>query len=293
MIALALLSAPSADAPRLRLGIERYEAGDYRGALQALTGALEQAKEGRTRARIHVYVGLIQVRYGLENDAKGSFRAALKQHRRVRLPARSPTRARRLFRKLQRGMGLSRTASRKAPRARPAPTREAPPDKPAPLPASKGASKAAPKGASKAPSPVEPLPASPGSSTAAAVPSASSVEAGLADRPRTVIPPPTLAVAPPPPPLVTEARLNEADQADGDNRIAAWTLLGVGVAGIVTGVVFEALAVSNQQAARDAETAVRAAELTDTFQTQERVAWVGLGVGAALTIGATVWLTVD
>src|SRR5437764_1127873 len=75
-------------------GINRYEAQDFPGALQSFTQALDQATSKRDFARIHLYIGLIQNRYKLGDDAEASFTKALDYDPRVRLPKDTPKGAR-------------------------------------------------------------------------------------------------------------------------------------------------------------------------------------------------------
>ncbi|MEL7367315.1 MAG: hypothetical protein AAFN74_00245, partial [Myxococcota bacterium] len=104
----------------------------------------------------------------------------------------------------------------------------------------------------------------------------------------------TLPAPPPSPDAVHLPDLNEEVEIPSDGlNYPAWALFSAGVTGVVTGAIFQGLAISNQKAAADAEQASRTVELTDRFRTQEQIGWVSLGLGTALTTGAIVWLLTE
>ncbi|MEL7372692.1 MAG: hypothetical protein AAFN74_27445, partial [Myxococcota bacterium] len=96
-------------------GVSQYEARQYRRALESFTAALDRAPKRRSKGNIHLYVGLIQLRYGLEADALSSFRTALSLEPKLELPDPGFIKALTLYRDLQREM--SRTQTREKPKS--------------------------------------------------------------------------------------------------------------------------------------------------------------------------------
>ena len=291
LVTLALLCAAPTARSQLDVGIQRYKAQDYQGALIALTKALDRRPSNATRARIHAYVGLIQVRYARTDDAAGSFRAALERNPRLRLPDRQLARAHRLFRRVKRKMGLDTPRRRRVrDRKRPEPAKTA----------------RRPASTSPIDSPTPPI-GRPGDARTNAQRQETTRPSGVTSRraqsraaqsrPAPRVSQSALTPPPPPPPWAPTSGWMEttatAPTTEDTTNVAAWTTLGLGSAGIVTGLVFGGLAISNHQAAHDATSASRTADLTDTFQSQERAAYISLGVGTALAVGAVVWLALD
>ena len=305
-IAIAIANPPSdggstshEDSP-LRIGIARYEAEDYGGALRALTVALDQAPKGPSRAIIHAYVGLIQMRYGLGRDAARSFRAALKSHRRVRLPDPEFEAAHQLFRRVRRRTGVAAAKRRRGRGKTPAtrddsatsrqgsnPPQTEPPRAMTPRPPADSLSVIERRAASQDGRQATSM--APSAEKQSEAPRATGARQPRRPAPAARTAPLDLRARPAPSSAVNLRTEPEPE----DTNVAAWMMLSVGAASVVTGVVFEGLAIANQRTANNAASASRTAELTDTFQTQEQVGWVSIGVGAALVVGAAVWLALD
>jgi hypothetical protein len=123
----ALVTAAPAGDPHLEEGIQRYEARDYAGALGALTQALDTAQGARPRARVHIYIGLIQFAYQQTRDAENSFAEALALNPRARLPREAPKGAQKLFARLK-GPAPERPGGRRPPPKDARPDEDDPPD---------------------------------------------------------------------------------------------------------------------------------------------------------------------
>jgi len=240
LLCAALVGAPSGRT-LLEEGIAQYEARDFSSALASLTSALDAKNGRRTRARIHVYIGLIQVEYELTKDARSSFAEALEHDPRVRVPRSAPKKARALFAKVRKqelgdkARPRRQRARRKVEPASPPPTTVAPPPPP-----------------TRAPPPPAPPP------------------------PRVSPPPPA---APPPPALTPDPEAAVEVEAPGPN-VPGWVLASLGGAALVTGAVLGGVSASTARRADEEVVAARAQDLYQDAVTQRTVAFVSLGVGA-------------
>lgn len=244
LLAAATIGAPSGRA-LLERGIQQYEARDYSSALASLTSALDRKNGPRTRARIHVYVGLIQIEYDLLKDARSSFLEALEHDPKVRLPKRAPKKAKRLFAEVRAELGVKRR--RRPRRTRPRPEPPAPvveaPTPPAPAPDPPPVQDIAPPPPVEAPAPPPPAPA-------------------------------------PPPPRLTPPEV--VATPDPGPNVPGWVLASVGGAALITGAVVTGVSASTEARADDEVVAARAQALYQDAVTQRTAGLVTLGVGAAL-----------
>ena len=91
---LATLATAAGD---LEDGITLYENKDYAGALAAFGRAGAQPQTPRRRATIHLYIGILQYRFGLEDDARNSFEESLDHHAGIPFPDASASGAQRMY----------------------------------------------------------------------------------------------------------------------------------------------------------------------------------------------------
>jgi hypothetical protein len=249
LIACAVLGAPS---PHLAEGIRLYKAQNYAEALAAFTLAIDEPNTRPSKARIHVYIGLIQYRFNVRQDARASFEKAIDYEPDVKLPkANVQPGARKLFAKVKReklGDAEPRKKPKGPPGEEPKPAVEAPPppDPPAPPPAP-------PPPIAAPPPAVAPPPPPP--------------------------PPPAIEVAPPPPPLVTTT----TEVAPDEPSIVPWIVIGAGAAAIVAGAVVGGVALSNVIGADGEPFAADAKSRYDAGVRQGIGAIVTLSIGVVAT----------
>lgn len=261
-------------------GVRLYETADYGGALEAFTRALDRVRSKSKLARVHMYIGLIQVQFGSTGDAVNSFNRALEYNMRVRVPDEAPDRVKKLFRNLR------RAARKKSAAARPKKKKDDPePGAPAPDPPVVAASPAV---TSRAPPDEAPV-------VEPSVPGPSAVEPPPVETPVPVDtlkpPPPPEVIAQPPLPEVTA----EAPPPASDGQlIGGWIGIGVGAAGLATGAAFAVIARSTNADAFGEPVANAAMELHDTAVAQQSISFISLGVGAvAVGVGTWLLLTAD
>ncbi len=267
MLLCALLAAPS---PHLQEGIRLYQAQNYSEALEALTRAIDERNSRRDKARIHVYIGLIQFRFSMKDDASASFEQALDYDPKLELPKKHAPGARRLFAKIKRDKygddrPLKRTAKRKKR------SKDPDPDPPDPPP------------------PADPPPptASPPPPTVAVAPPPPPPPVSVAPPPP---PPPALDPPPPPPPpgLRPVTSVDVHPEPPGPN-LPAWISIGTGAAAVITAAVLGGVSLHNFDTANDEKFAADAQARYHTAITQRTgaiiagsIGVVGLGVGTTL-----------
>jgi hypothetical protein len=288
LIAALALGAPADVRNRhLAEGIDRYEALDYAGALQSLTAALDQQSSRHDFAKIHLYIGLIQHRYKLKDDAEASFGKALDYDAKVKLPKTATKGARALFTKIRKAKfgdiepGESRADEvRKKRRLRPLNRGEGEGDGAIePTSTSTGAALASAAGGALR-----------GDNSASDASENGSHRAALDENDEL----PTVRAK------VPSEGSRAFDPAAGTARtepssstpVAGWISVGIGAAALATGVTLGFLAAKNGSDALNEQVANRSAELHATAVEQRALAFVSFGVsGAALGLAAVLFLT--
>lgn len=280
MFAMALLlGAPDVANRSLAEGMRLYDASDFPGALQALTQALRTPSSRRELARIHLYIGLIQHRYDLAQDAEASFQRALDYDARARLPKSATSGAKALFRKVLKARSAE-PLDRPEPRAEDSRRRRTSGARREPRSersvertrtstvsredwASVGGARTSrdDQGGPSSASPGVPW----GRDGSADESPPSSLELGSA-------PEPGLTGVLPPVPYPAEPHESGAP-------IAGWVAIGVGVLAAASGVTLGGLSLRNARAARAQVFANRADQLYDTAVRERTLAIVSLGVG--------------
>lgn len=96
LLGLAVIAASD-----LEDGIELYQNKDYREALAAFGRAGAKKQSAPRRAKIHVYIGIIQYRFGQKDDARASFETAFDHYAEVSFPDASQVGARRMFERMR------------------------------------------------------------------------------------------------------------------------------------------------------------------------------------------------
>jgi hypothetical protein len=272
LLALALLigallgARPARAEDAYALGVARYGERDYAGALEAFGRALESSRGRRRKAKVRVYIGLIQLQLGASEDALGSFERALDLDPEVRMPAAAPEPARKVFRSLQRRRSPPPKAKpRRRPRVGPDAARAPPPDGSGEVdaddedePATTG-----PEASER------PETGGPGSADADADPAAEPV-------PFAVLPE---ATVPAEAPVWTRP---EPGPAEPSGAVLGWVTVGVGVAALAAGASLLVMARARNQEALDAPVAADAFELHRSAVGLDTGGWVALGSGAAL-----------
>lgn len=300
---LLAVATPQATNAHLSKGIQLYNQADYGGALESLTQALDKSGTRREKALVHLYIGLIQVRYGLNKDARVSLGKAVENDEKLRLPKGSPKEAQKLFRQIK---GASTPVKPpKEPKRRPKerPPKERPPKDRPPKerpPKDRGDPPVTPPAVEAPPDNGRPL-EGPGEPTAEA--RAPEPVAALSPSPAqggVTAPPPSPAAgpstelrpAPAPAPDLTPSVDTTVD-TDGGTPVAAIVTGGVGLAAVATGVVMTLVARSTNDEALSEPVALRAQELHDLALQQQTIGFVAMGAGGAALIVAGVLLLVD
>lgn len=256
-LAALVAAAPAADG-QLAEGIRQYEARDYAAALGALTQALDTAKGARQRAKVHVYIGLIQYAYKQTKDAEKSFEEALELNPRARLPKDAPRGAQKVFARVK--PHSERVTARRTDRTGRA--------------AAERAARRSRDG------PEDPPPETRDAVASLEAPGSARVE--VAPPPP---PPPMVAVAPPPPPLTVEG----PPPAERGANVPAWVVASVGGAALVTAAVVGGVAVNTQSRGDSEPWANRAHDIYAQANAQRIAAWSTFGVGLAAA-GVATWL---
>jgi tetratricopeptide (TPR) repeat protein len=271
LIATLCVAAPDVKNPALAEGIRLYEADDYAGALQSLTQALDRPSNKSDAARIHLYIGLIQHRYKLKQDAEASFGRALDYDPKIKLPKGTPAAAKTSFKRIKKEkLGIDD---------------DAPPE-----PIVKKKKKK--KESADDPDPSEETRTETSTSGGDAL--AMREEGGLAP---TDDPPPAED-------FVREQPRENPDQRilpnstttelgnESGGPIGGWISIGVGAAAAATGITFGILSVNSASASDQEPVASRSQELYATAVEQRTVAIVSFG-GAVVAIGiaAVLFLT--
>lgn len=272
---VALVGALSGANAKLQTGVSAYRQGEYARSLRALTEALDVPSSGRELARIHVYIGLIQHRYALLEDARASFRKALDHNPKLKFPAVGSDAARGMFDEVRGGAapavtraekptkkrrGARKRGRRRRSRRRARAVAKAPVRVVAP-----------PEVIASGPSEAVPLPAEDPVAAAAAADDPGAELPGLKSKGAHAG-----AVAPPGASGL-EVSLTPARR----DRTPVWVSLGVGATATVVGAVFLGLAYSSNSSAHSATTdASQAISLHERARGQRTVAVVGFGVGA-------------
>lgn len=130
LLALVLAASGAPESEALQEGVRLYEGRQHAAALSAFTRALDQAGSRSERARVHLYIGLIQHRYELIDDARSSFARALNLDPRAALPEPASEGARRLFAQLEPKLAERKEEKRKRVRARRGSPRAPSPEEP-------------------------------------------------------------------------------------------------------------------------------------------------------------------
>ncbi len=243
----ALLVAVMATAAGdLEDAITLYQNKDYRGALAAFGRAGAQPQSPRRRALIHAYIGILQFRFGLEDDAKNSFEESLSHHDSIAFPDPSQAGAQRLYESLK----------------------PAPPEEKEKEPKKRKKRKKRRRRRRTASDP-------PGEG-----PFPDEIEEDDPDDPEAIAvapPPPVPTFTPPPPPPPITATTTPSD----DGTIVPWVLAGSAVAAAIAGTVLIVVGRANGNAAQDPMTsATEAQDLYSTHRVQ-----VGIGIGALVAAG--------
>jgi len=262
----ALLAAPS---PHLTEGIRLYKAQNYSEALTAFTQAIDEPNSGRDKARIHVYIGLIQFRFSMRNDASSSFERALDYDAKLELSKKHAPAARKLFAKIKRDrFGDDRPIKKKVKRSKRShddpPGSEAKVD-PEPDPTT---------------DPPPPIPPPPQPTIAVAPP------------PPETAPPPSLEPPPPPPPPLAPPIDTTTEVEPTSNLvIPAWITMGAGAAaGIVAGAL-GGLSIHNFATADQEPFAIDSERKYNAAVGQRTGAIVAGSIGlVGLSIGTTLFL---
>jgi tetratricopeptide (TPR) repeat protein len=257
MLLCALAGAPS---PHLSEGIRLYKAQNYAEALEALTRAIDEPNSKHDKARIHVYIGLIQFRFSMKNDASSSFEQALDYDPKIELKKQANPAARRLFAKIKR-----ERFGDEAPR----PRKER----------KKKKNGEEPGEAHVDPDPdldEEPPPQAP--PTIAVVTQQRPSEAAP--------PPPTIDPPPPPPPPITAVVTPEEDSVN----VPAWITVSAGGAAVIIAGVLGGLAVYNSDKANEPGTFADEAESRYQHALRLQAGSIASGAIGAVGIGLGVTL---
>lgn len=247
---LLMLALAGASGENLSDGIRLYRTKNYSESLQALTSALNDHRGSRKKlARVHLYIGLIQFRFGATEDARVSFAEAVRLNPRQRIPRRSPAGARAMFKRAKR---------RKAAKRAVVPSRS-PPKKAEPPPTSVIVNP---------PKPVDAAPPPP---------------------PPSVVPPPppsTLGASTLTPPDAS-ATTDRTDASNG-LRTPGLITAGVGAASLVAGGVILGVAFSTRASAEDERVGTESERLFDSAVTQRNIAVTAGIAGAVLVVGGAI-----
>ena len=268
MLLCALLAAPS---PHLVEGIRLYKAQNYSEALSALTHAIDEPNSSHDKARIHVYIGLIQFRFSMTNDASASFEQALDYDASLKLPKKGThPNARKLFAKIKRDrFGDERSTIKKKVRRSKRSNGDEPP----------GEAKLDPEPDPVADPPLSPPPPPPPPIATAPPPPAAEVA-----------PPPSIAPPPPPPPALTPPVTVTTTPEEGSNlALPAWISIGAGGAAAIVAIALGSVSIYNfatdqdEPFAADVEAKYQAAVKQRTGAIiAGSIGAVGLSVGTAL-----------
>jgi hypothetical protein len=269
MLWCALLAAPS---PHLSEGIRLYKAQNYSEALAAFTHAIDEPNSSRDKARIHVYIGLIQFRFSMRNDASASFERALDYDSKLELSKKHNAGARKLFAKIKRDrFGDDRPVIKKKGR-RSKRSHDDPPGSEAKLDSE-------PDPVLEPPPPPPPPP--PSESTIAVAP----------PPPPEAAPPPALAPPPPPPPAIAPPVTATTEPARSSLTIPAWVSMGVGAASLVVALSLGGVSIYNFSTAPDEPFAIESERKFNAAVGQRTgaivagsIGIVGLGVGTTLLL---------
>jgi hypothetical protein len=277
---LALGAPPDVRNHFLAEGIDRYDAFDYPGALQALTQALDLKSSRRDNAKIHLYIGLIQHRYKLKDDAEASFTKALDYDPNLKLPKGTTKAARVLFTKLRKVKvgepegGESRAEEvRKRKRLKPINKEgEEVASNEGALTSSAAVTSVSVHGESAAGEPAEPSNGHGSIDEADDLPSVPSAPEGS---------------------KAVDLTGGSVHTPQGSSTpIVGWISIGVGVAAVGTGITLGILSQKNGTAAINEPVGSRSAELHATAVQQRTLAFVSFGVSAvALGLAAVLFLT--
>lgn len=288
VVALLLATgAPEASNKHLSKGIQLYNDGDFAGALDALTQALDKSDTKPEEAKVRLYIGLIQVRFGLTRDARVSFGKAVEYDERIKLPKGSPKEAQRIFKQVK----PKEPKAEKVEKPPKKPRKERPPKE---VPPAVDPQPEAPLQGD--PRPTDPTPPVDG---AAEEPNRDPpVVAAVTPAVPPSIPPDPMRAPPPermepPPPDLTPTVRTSAEADEDSAPVGAIITGGVGVAAVATGVVMLFLAKSTNNEALNEPVALRAEELHQKAVSQQTIGFVSFGVGGAALIAAGVLLLVD
>jgi hypothetical protein len=296
LLLVLALAAGASDVknPALAEGIRLYDALDYAGALQSLTQALDRPSSKKDSARIHLYIGLIQHRYKLKDDAEASFIKALDYDAKVKLPKNATALARTFFKKLQKAKtGRSdddppEPKLEEAKKKRPKPKRGGEDDTDNAGIEYIASSKSESATSTRATARENGEPREANGALAMAEPTHSAVpntsELPRVDPQSTAPRDPTTAVSP------SYGAVPPGESSSGP--IVGWVAVGVGVAAVAAGVTLAALAGKNGSDSMSEPIASRAEDLYGTAVQQRTFAIVSFGVsGAALGLAAVLFLT--
>lgn len=254
----ALLIATMATAAGdLEDGITLYQNKDYRGALAAFGRAGAQNQSPRRRALIHAYIGILQYRFGLTDDAKSSFEESL-SHASIAFPDPSQGGAKRLYESLLPDPEPASEPKVKKKRRK------------------RRRRKRRPRDPGEGPFPEEPDDEDEDEASGAIGPVAT--------------------IAPPPPPIdtrLTSPPTVETTPDPDDTSVLPWVVAGGAGVAAVFGTVMIAVGRSNGSAAQDPMTdALEAERLYGTHRTQVGAGIAGLVVaGVAGTVAAVLFAT--
>lgn len=271
MLLCGLLAAPS---PHLQEGIRLYQAQNYSEALEALTRAIDEPNSSRDKARIHVYIGLIQFRFSMRDDASASFEQALDYDATLELPKKhAHPGARKLFAKIKRDRSGEERPQKRAVKKKTKRSKK------------NGNGNGDEPDAELEPEPdTPPPPPLPAESTIAMVPPPPPPPAGDGMKMTAPPPPPSLEPPPPPPDITGVVQPPEP----GPN-LPAWISMGAGAAATVAAAVLLGVSIHNLTTANDEPVAI---DTFNKFRAGERqrtaaivvgsVGIVGLGLGTTL-----------
>lgn len=276
LLALALLvgallgARPARAEEAYALGVARYGERDYAGALEAFGRALESSRGRRRKAKVRVYIGLIQLQLGAGEDALGSFERALDLDPEVRMPAAAPEPARKVFRSLQRRRSPPPKAK---PRRRP---RAGPDSAPPSSPDAAGEGDAALEDEDEPPATGPEASERPESEVSGSSAADADADPAAEPTPLAVLPE---ASAPDPEPVWTRPEPGPAEPSGG---VLGWVTVGVGAAALAAGASLLVMARARNQEALEAPVAADAFELHRSAVGLDTGGWVALGSGAAL-----------
>lgn len=240
-----LVAAMATAAGDLEDAVTLYQNKDYRGALAAFGRAGAQPQSPRRRALIHAYIGILQFRFGLADDAKSSFEESL-AHASITFPDPSQAGAKRLYESLiETATADDKDQAKKKKKRKKRRRRKR--------------TASDPPGEGPFPDEIE--------------------EDDPDDVVAVAAPPPLPSVAPPPapPPPLTATTTPDPDASS----LVPWVLAGGAVAAAVAGTVLIVVGRGNGNAAQDPMTSATEAEsLYATHRLQ-----VGLGIGALVAAG--------